>query len=99
MWKKDNPSSQQPQNAPSAAPQVESMQQSIPSKAEKPEKETRSAGYTALDRTSAVARSELASVEPTIISAQTSLKGEISVNQTSGFTVSLKAQLKQTKTL
>ena len=78
MWKKDNPSSQQPQNAPSAAPQVESMQQSIPSKAEKPEKETRSAGYTALDRTSAVARSELASVEPTIISAQTSLKGEIS---------------------
>ena len=78
MWKKDNPSSQQPQNAPSVPPKVESTQQSIPSKAEKPEKETRSAGYTALDRTSAVARSELASVEPTIISAQTSLKGEIS---------------------
>ncbi len=78
MWKKDNPSSQQPQTAPSVPSQVESMQQSIPAKAEKPEKETRSAGYTALDRTSAVARSELPSVEPTIISAHTTLKGEIS---------------------
>ncbi len=78
MWKKDNPSSQQPQTAPSVPSQVESMQQSMPAKAEKPEKETRSGGYTALDRTSTVARSELASVEPTIISAQTTLKGEIS---------------------
>lgn len=78
MWKKDNPSSQQPQTAHSVPSQVESMQQSIPAKAEKPEKEARSAGYTALDRTGTVARSELASVEPTIISAQTTLKGEIS---------------------
>ncbi len=78
MWKKDNPSSQQPQTPPSVPSQVESMQQSIPAKSEKSEKETRSAGYTALDRTSAVARSELASVEPTIISAHTTLKGEIS---------------------
>ena len=78
MWKKDKPSSQQPQTAPSVPSQVDSMQQSMPAKAEKLEKETRSAGYTALDRTSTVARSDLASVEPTIISAQTNLKGEIS---------------------
>lgn len=78
MWKKDNPSSQQPQTAPSVPSQVDSVQQSIPAKTDKPEKETRSSGYTALDRTSSIARSELASVEPTIISAQTTLKGEIS---------------------
>lgn len=78
MWKKDNPSSQRPQTAPSVPPQVDSMQQSIATKAEKTEKETRSAGYTALGRTNTIARSELASVDPTIISAQTTLKGELS---------------------
>ncbi len=72
MWKKESPPpepagnfNRQPETPPPAAAKVD-----------RPEPEARSPGFTALNRSNI--RKESASTEPTIVSAQTTLSGEIS---------------------
>ncbi len=75
MWKKDNQPSQASENFQL---RPEPKQPAMSVKPERGEKEPRSAGYTALDRGSTPARKESMSVDPTVISAQTTISGEIS---------------------
>ncbi len=77
MWKKDNQPTPAPENSPFPP---EPKQPTISAgKIDKTEKEKqRSPGYTALDRGATAIRKEALSVEPTIISAQCTVSGEIS---------------------
>ncbi len=76
MWKKEN---QQTSASDKNPLHSEPKPPTIPTKKPEPaENEKRSPGYTALDRSATAVRKEALSVEPTVISAQSTVSGEIS---------------------